>query len=82
MELIEAILYGVQCKRLEKPAVFVSMLICFLVFTVIGLVIIFAGIEAFIGGKAVLPSLGISAVSLLFFSLSAACSYLIKRSVE
>lgn len=62
MELIEAILYGVQCRRLEKPLVFVSMLICF---TVMGLVIIFAGIEAFIGGKAVLPNLGISAVSLL-----------------
>lgn len=82
MGLIEAILLGIQFKRLEKPIVFLSMLVCFLAFTVFGGAIVFAGVEAVAKGKAVLPSLGFASLSSVFFVLAWVCGYFIKRCVR
>lgn len=82
MGLIEAILIGLQFKRLEKPLVFISMLVGFLFFTALGMVIVAAGIEAFVAGKGLIPSVGFSALSIIFFGLSAVCGYFIKRCVH
>ena len=60
MGLIEAILIGLQFKRLEKPLVFVSMLFGFLFFVVFGIVIVAAGLEGFMAGKGLFPSVAIS----------------------
>ncbi|WP_308375620.1 hypothetical protein [Microbulbifer sp. RZ01] len=48
MGLIEAILLGFQFKRLEKPLVFITMLIALLCFIAMGVVIVLAGIEVLI----------------------------------
>lgn len=82
MGLIEAILVGIQFKRLEKPIVFILMLICFLVFLAVGAVIVLVALEAVIDGKGVLPALGMASFSILFFGLTAVCGYFIKRCVR
>ncbi len=82
MGLIEAILIGLQFKRLEKPLVFVSMLFGFLFFVVFGIVIVAAGLEGFMAGKGLFPSVAISSLSLIFFGLASVCGYFIKRCVK
>lgn len=82
MGLIEAILIGIQSKRPEKLIVFLSMLICFLAFCVLGVLIVLAGAESLVKGNAVLPSLGLASFSVLFFGLAAICGRFIKRSVR
>ncbi|ESP91533.1 hypothetical protein [Pseudoalteromonas luteoviolacea] len=81
MELIEAILLGLQLKNLQKPFVFFSMLIGFLFFTLAGFGMLFGIYEILVSDKAgkLLPSLGIMAFSILFFALASVCSYMIKR---
>ena len=63
MGLIEAILIGIQFKRLEKPIVFLSMLVCFLAFCTFGVAIILASIEGFSNGKPFLALVGFSSFS-------------------
>lgn len=82
MELIEAILVGFQFKRLEKPLVFITMLVALLYFVTMGVVIVLAGIEALISGKGLLPALGIVLLSSIFFGLSAVCGHFVKKSVQ
>ena len=82
MGLVEAILIGIQFKKLEKPIVFVAMLVCFIAFTGLGVVIVLAGVEAFNEGKGVASSVGLASLSLLFFGLSSVCGYFIKRCVK
>jgi hypothetical protein len=82
MGLVEAVLVGLQFKRLEKPIVFISMFIGFIFFTILGLVIVAAGVEMFLAGKGLIASVGLSLMSVFFFCLSAACGYFIKRSVN
>lgn len=82
MGIIEAILIGIQFKRLEKPIVFLSMLICFLAFTVFGIVILLAGFEAIANGKEIISTIGIASFSLIFFGLSAICGYFIKKCIK
>ena len=79
MSLIEVILAGIGCKGLEKPFVFFSMLIGFILFIAFGIVTVLAVIETYSEGKELLPSLGLSSFSLLFFGLAALCGYFIKR---
>ena len=82
MGLVEALLLGIQFKRLEKPFVFLSMLVAFMFFTALGFVIVLAGIETFAEGKGFLAAIGVMAISLLFFGLSAVCGYFIKRCIK
>lgn len=82
MGLFEAILIGIQFKRLEKPIVFVAMLVCFVVFSAFGVVVVLAGVEVFMEGKGIVSSLGVASLSLLFFGLSTVCGYFIKRCVK
>lgn len=82
MGLIEAILIGIQFKRLEKPIVFISMLVCFLAFTAFGIVIVLAGVEVMAKGKEILPALALASFSIVFFGLSAVCGHFIKKSVR
>ena len=81
MGLIEAILAGIQIKRLQKPIIFFFMLIGFIVFTLLGVAMISVGIEGLLAGKGIIASLGTVAFSTVLFGLSAACSYFIKRCV-
>ena len=81
MGLIEAILAGIQIKRLQKPIIFFFMLIGFIVFSLFGVVMIGVGIEGLMAGKGIKPSLGIASFSTVFFGLSAVCGYFIKRCV-
>ncbi|MRJ44134.1 hypothetical protein KF946_03975 [Idiomarina loihiensis] len=82
MGLIEAILIGFQFKRLEKPLVFVTMLVALLCFVAMGVVIVLAAIEALLSGKGLLPAIGIVFLSSIFFGLSAVCGHFVKRSVQ
>ena len=82
MGLIEAILVGIQFKRLEKPIVFISMLVCLIAFSIIGVVIVLACFEALSNGKGALPSLGLASFSILFFGLAAVCAHFIKRCLR
>ena len=82
MGLIEAILVGIQFKRLQKPLIFICMLFGFLLFSVFGIGLIAAGIEAYIKTSKNFVSLGIASMSLVLFALSAVCGYFIKRCVE
>jgi hypothetical protein len=82
MGLIEAIIIGVQFKRLEKPIVFLSMLVCFLAFCAFGVAIILAGVEGFSDGKSFLASVGFSSFSFIFFGLAALCGHFIKKCIR
>jgi len=85
MGLIEAILLGVQFKRLQKPLVFFSMLVGLVAFTVFGVSIIGAVVvELTSAGKGVTfqlagASFGLVAISGMFFGLAWLCGYFIKR---
>ena len=81
MGLIESILVGIQIKRLQKPIIFIFMLIGFIVFSLFGVAMIGVGIEGFMVGKGFAPSAGMAAFSIIFFGLSAVCGYFIKRCV-
>lgn len=88
MGLIEAILLGLQFKRLQKPLVFFAMLICFVAFSVFGACIVLTVIseilltENEIDIQRVAAGLGLLAISGVFFGLAWVCGYLIKRCFE
>ena len=88
MGLIEAILMGLQFKSLQKPLVFFSMLIALILFSIFGFGIVGALIESLVNSKqdltteAILPSLGLLAISMFFFVLASVCGYFIKRCFE
>ncbi len=82
MGLIEAIIIGIQFKRLEKPIVFLSMLVCVLAFCTFGAAIILASIEKFSDGKSFLELIGFSSFSFIFFGLATACGHFIKKCIR
>lgn len=82
MGLIEAIIVGLQFKRLEKPLVFITMLFALVFFVAIGIVIVLAGIELLSSGKGLLPALSAVLFSFVFFGLSAVCGHFVKKSVQ
>lgn len=88
MGLIEAILLGIQFKRLQKPLVFFSMLIGFVAFSVFGAGIIGALLTELASAnreftlQLVGASFGLLAISGIFFALAWVCGYLIKRCFE
>ena len=88
MGLIEAILLGIQFKRLEKPIVFFTMLLSLIVFMAFGAVIVLATIDSIFNGKVevslemVTPTLGMLAFSFVFFGLAWVCGYMIKRCFD
>ena len=88
MGLIEAILLGIQFKRLQKPLVFFSMLIGLVAFSVFGigvigaLVIELASTEKKFSFQLVGASFGLFAISCIFFSLAWVCGHLIKKCFE
>ncbi|PRB81353.1 hypothetical protein CQ007_09355 [Pseudomonas sp. MYb185] len=82
MGLIEAIIVGLQFKRLERPLVFVTMLFALVCFVALGIVIVLAGIELLSSGKGLIPALGAILLSSVFFGLSAVCGHFVKKSVQ
>jgi len=86
--LIEAILLGIQFKRLQKPVVFFAMLAGLILSSVFGLGIIGALISSIVDGEKeftlqlVGASFGLLAISFIFFALASACGYFIKRCFE
>ncbi|MDO6452800.1 hypothetical protein Q4490_04410 [Neptunomonas phycophila] len=83
--LIEAILLGIQFKKLQKPIVFFAMLVGLILFSVLGLGIIGALISSIVNTEKeftlqlVGASFGLLAISFIFFALASACGYFIKR---
>ena len=88
MGLIEAILLGIQFKRLQKPLVFFSMLICLIAFSVFGVGLVGALISEIVSTdkeitlQLVGASFGLLAISGIFFGLASVCGNLIKRCFE
>jgi len=88
MGLIEALLLGIQFKRLQKPLVFFSMLIGLILFCVFGAGIVWALISSVatsdkeITLQLVGAGLGLLAISSMFFGLAWVCGYFIKRCFE
>ncbi|OZG69927.1 hypothetical protein BTA51_28665 [Hahella sp. CCB-MM4] len=88
MGLIEAILLGIQLKRLQRPFVFFSMLIGLLAFSVFGAGIIWVLITELVSTDKELTfqlagaSFGLLAIAGIFFGLAWVCGYLIKRCFE
>lgn len=82
MGLIEAIIVGLQFRRLEKPFVFISMLLAMVCFTAMGVVIVLAGIEVLSSGKGLFSALSVALLSLVFFGLAAVCGHYVKKSVQ
>lgn len=81
MGLIEAILMGLQFKRLQKPFVFFSMLIGLLFFSLAGFGMFYGIYEIVVSDKTgqFVFILGALAFSLLFFGLAAVCGFMIQR---
>ena len=85
MGLIEAILLGIQFKRLQKPLVFFLMLIGLVVFTIFGGAIVWALLSSIFAGEKQLAlrligsGFGMLAISAIFFGLAWLCGHLIKR---
>ncbi|WP_415884566.1 hypothetical protein [Neptuniibacter sp. QD34_54] len=88
MGLIEAILLGIQFKRLQKPLVFFSMLIGFILFSIFGLSIVWAVVSGLVTTEKEITlqllgaSAGLAAFALLFFGLAWVCGYFIKRCFQ
>ena len=88
MGLIEAILLGIQFKRLQKPLVFFSMLIGLFTFSVFGVGIIgvliteLASMDKKFTVQLVGASFGLLVISAIFFGLAWVCGYFIKRCFE
>jgi hypothetical protein len=88
MGLIEAILLGIQFKRLQKTLVFFSMLIGLIAFSVFGVGIIgaliteLASTEKDFTLQLAGASFGLLAISGIFLGLAWVCGYLIKRCFE
>lgn len=88
MGLIEAILLGVQFKRLQKPLVFFSMLIGLVTFGVFGIGIIVVLVTELTSTDKVFTfqlagaSLGLLAIAGIFLGLVWVCGYFIKRCIE
>jgi hypothetical protein len=81
MSLIEAILAGIQFKGLQKPIVFLSMLIGLLLFGILGLALFYLPFEAWFNGKGIGIGLSIAFVGLglILLFLSGVCGHFIKR---
>lgn len=88
MGLIEAILLGIQFKRLQKPLVFFSMLIGLVAFSIFGVCIIWALATELTSSdkeftlQLVGASFGLLSISGIFFGLAWVCGYFIKRCFE
>ncbi|WP_444902082.1 hypothetical protein ACJJIG_03295 [Microbulbifer sp. SSSA007] len=88
MGLIEAILLGIQFKRLQKPLVFFSMLIGLIAFSIFGIAIFGALVTELISTdkeftfELVGASFGLLAIIGIFFGLAWVCGYLLKRCFE
>lgn len=88
MGLVEAVLLGIQFKRLQKPIVFFAMLVGLVLFSVFGVAIIGALISSIVNTEKeftlqlVGASFGLLAISFIFFGLASACAYFIKRCFE
>lgn len=88
MGLIEAILLGIQFKRLQKPLVFFFMLISLVIFGIFGVGIIgalvteLASTEKEFTFQLAGASFGMLAISGMFFGMAWVCGYFIKRCFE
>ena len=88
MGLIEAILLGIQFKRLQKPVVFFAMLVGLILFSVFGVGVIGALISTIGNAEKEFTlqffgaGFGLLAISFIFFCLASACGYFIKRCFE
>lgn len=88
MGLIEAILLGIQFKRLQKPLVFFSMLIGLVAFSIFGVGIIGALVTELTSTDKeftftlVGASFGLLAISCMFLGMAWVCGYFIKRCFE
>ncbi|GAB2192085.1 hypothetical protein MAH1_36940 [Sessilibacter sp. MAH1] len=88
MGLIEAILLGIQFKRLQKPLVFFSMLIGLIVFSVFGVSLVWALVTELASTdkeftlQLVGATFGLLAISVIFLGLAWVCGYFIKRCFE
>lgn len=88
MGLIEAILLGLQFKRLQKPLVFFSMLIGLVAFSIFSVGIIGALVTEITSTdkeftfQLVSASFGLFVISGIFFGLAWVCGYFIKRCFE
>ena len=82
MGFFEAVLIGLQFKRLQKPIVFFMMLLSFIFFLIFGGGIVAAGVEGVLAGKTVLSSLGLMAISIVPFSICFVCAHFIKKCVQ
>lgn len=88
MGLIEAILLGIQFKKLQKPLVFFSMLIGFILFSIFGISILWAVVSGLVTTEKEITlqllgaSIGLAAFGFLFFGLAWVCGYFIKRCFQ
>jgi len=88
MGLVEAILLGIQFKRLQKPIVFFAMLIGLVIFSIFGVGIIGALISSIANTEKAFTlqlvgaSFGMLVISFIFFGLASVCGYFIKRCFE
>ncbi len=88
MGLVEAVLLGIQFKRLQKPIVFFAMLIGLVLFSLFGVAIIGTLISSIVNTEKeftlqlVGASFGLLTISFVFLGLAWACGYFIKRCFE
>ena len=82
MGLFEAILIGLQFKRLQKPLVFFMMLVCFIFFFLFGGAIVFVALGGLINGKSIVAAGGLIGISIFLFAICYVCAHFIKKCVH
>lgn len=82
MGIFEAIIIGLQFKRLQKPLVFVMMLVCIIFFGLFGLSTGYIAIQGFLEGKAIGAVLAMLAITTVFLGLCVVCGNFIKKCVR
>jgi|GEM_PF-5761718 len=82
MGFFEAVIIGLQFKRLQKPLVFFMMLVCIIFFGLFGLSTGYIAIEGLLTGKPIGAVLAMLGFTLFFVGLCVVCAKLIKTSVQ
>ena len=82
MGFFEAVLIGLQFKRLQKPLVFFMMLVCFIFFGIFGLTTGYIAVVGLLTGKTVSAVLAMLGITLVFLGLCVVCAKLVKKSIQ
>ncbi len=80
MDPLSGLLALLGVKSLQKPLVFVCMLVAFLAFSAFGILVVLTGVQEYTPGAPWMPMLSLAGLAALFFGLAGVCFHMMRRS--